>query len=320
MKNDKADLEGHIRKSIWDYPTLYRSFDWETSRLHVLGHIFVSYGTALEWHPDGFLTYLDYDEKSEDGYEPVQSLDKLPDEFFTKDLWYIDVLDTRKKEIEEDLDGVFFYWQRKENNSTSVCVFESDKIRAKELKVKYLNPNDERDKRIIEMAKEMGRNDYKYIGPSQASSFDRKCKSESVHYPKTYIDKTYIDGYSPGIMCQYSPIVEMINNLTNSSHIENFKIANIRPDWIKGAIDISRYCLEWYKNTDNYKYDYYYPDGKPNEFYERDPAKYRAGCQNPELGVVFADEMTIEEYTWASWEYHLKQQTGWFERLIKMYA
>jgi hypothetical protein len=304
MKNDKADLEGYIRNAIYTYPTLYRSYDHESSRLIVLGHIFLSYGTALEWHPDGFLTYLNYSGKSDDGYKPVESRKKLPKDFFEKELWYMDVLVSRKKEIEADLNGSFFYWNGKSNGRQGEklieCVFEADDKKSIELKTKYLNPYDENDKYRMEMDK---LTDKYVIRPLLAESYYRKSK-----------------GYAPYRMCQYSPIVEMINKKTNSPHIENFELTSIRPDWIKGAVDISRYCLAWYKNKNNHKNDYYYPTGKPNEFYERDPKKFRSNCQNPEHGAIFTDEMTIEEYTWASWEYGLNQQIRWFEKLIEMYS
>jgi len=316
MKNDKADLEGYIRNAIYTYPTLYRSYDYESSRIIVLGHIFLSYGTALEWHPDGFLTYLKYSGKSDDGYSPVESRKKLPNDFFEKELWYMDVLVSRKKEIEADLNGSFFYWNGKSNGRHGEklieCVFEADKKRAIELKSKYLNPDDENDKYRMEMAKLV---DGYVICPSLAESDYRKSKEDQMVFYKKYTN-----GYAPYAMCQYSPIVEMVNKQTNSMHINNFKLDSVRPDWIKGAVDISRYCLAWYKNENNHKDDYYYPTGKPNKYYEENPKKFRSNCQNPEHGAIFTDEMTIEEYTWASWEFHLKQQMGWFEKLIEMYS
>jgi len=321
MKNDPADLEGYIRHSIHKYPTLYRSFDYEASRLHVLGHIFISYGTALEWHPEGFLTYLAYRGKSEDGYMPVESRKSLPKGFFEKKLWYVDVLDSRKKEIKEDLKGYFSYWNGSHNRNSTTCVFEANEQRAKELTLKYMDADPSKMKFRIEMAKEMGRELIDNIHPFEAEAFDRQHYGKEIpgHLKKLY-EKNYLDGYSPSAMCKYSPIVEMVQKKTNGMYIDNFELTTIRPDWAKGAVDISLYCLEWYKNEDNHKYDHYYPDGKPNEFYEKDPKKYREGCVGTYGGVVFTDDMTIEEYTWANWEYHLASQIGYFEKIIEMYG
>lgn len=320
MKNDPANLEGYIRKCIYDYPTLYRSFDYERSRLLVLGHTFLSYGTALEWHPEGFLTYIDYDGKTDDGYMPVETMDELPEGFFEKKLWYVDVLDTRKEEIEADLNGGFFYWNGINHKGSSVCVFESDEKKAKELSVKYIDGDSEAMKYKIEMAKILGKELIDNIHPFPAESFNRDHfgKELSGHLKKLY-EKTYMGGYSPYPMSKYSPIVEMVKKKTEGVHINEFDLNNVRPDWAKGAVDISRYCLDFYKNENNHKYIHYYPDGKPNSFYERDPEGYRANCQDHSAGAVFTDEMTIEEYTWASWEYFLAEQIGWFEKLIEMY-
>src|ERR1700679_3896455 len=73
-------LEDQIRKSIFNYPGLYRCHTLEASRLRVLNQLFLVNGNGLHWL-DGYLT--EYDDNK---YLPygVQSFGELPEDFFTR--------------------------------------------------------------------------------------------------------------------------------------------------------------------------------------------------------------------------------------------
>lgn len=300
-------LEHFINESIYSYPTLYRSFNHEMSRFHVLGHIFISYGTALEWHKDGYLTY-DAAEES-----PKEGLEALPDNFYEMDLWYIDVPEERIEELEEELKGSFYYYKEGYQQGNKCCIFSTDKERAQNLT--------ERFEAVNSFSKRLKVSGIKIkLYANEASSYERAHSEDTTN--SIFYEKFYLKGYRPSRMCKYSPIVEMVENRTNSTHIDNFNLVNVHPDWIQGALEISRYCLDWYRNKDNYKYMGEYPPNNikgMKEFYDKDPLEYRKGCDGTYPGAIFTDDMTVEDYCEANWIYLLAEQIGYFEKLIEMY-
>lgn len=82
-----ATLKQQVDTSIYKYPSLYRGFFYETSRPHVLDHLFFTIGNGYEWNlATGQL---------EDPFDPAV-IDRLPDGFFDRRLYEIIYLDQEK--------------------------------------------------------------------------------------------------------------------------------------------------------------------------------------------------------------------------------
>jgi len=288
------ELEELISHFIYNYPTLYRGNNHKESRIPILGHIFLSYGTALEWHPDGFLTYLNYDKKGKSNYVTTLRPKKLPKGFYEKELWMIIINDKKKlKECLNELKGIFHY---KRISSFEInIVLEGNKDFANEIAAKYSSDSYARE----------------------AQSYYRETSS----YRKLLMKKNSLiyeyGKYTPSGMCKYSPIVEMINKKTNSCHIDNFDL-NVRQDWISGALDIAEYSLDFYKDDEKNKYNMYNPINSLKGFednYKSNPTKYR----NDRLEDGMKPEHTIEQWCNLVWQKHLNEQIGYLEKFIKLY-
>lgn len=87
---------------------------------------------------------------------------------------------------------------------------------------------------------------------------------------------------NPTGLCEYSPVVEMINGRTNSPHIENFELTKILPDWIDGAREMVEYARTYYRNYDLYKHHVYYKNEeswsnyvkRQNEYFDKFSEKF----------------------------------------------
>lgn len=252
------NLEKHIKWVIYNYPTLYRADTYEESRIFVLGHIFLSYGTGYEWHPDGFLADL------YNNYKFNQIMDELPDGYFDKLLYTMGIYAEDVKRVPDGLKNRFHYFVDRMNR-TLYCIFEAE------------NKDDAR--RVIY---EYG---YKHFELGKANRYkdnDIKIEMESIKKTEDVFSGVFAQEahatresrrfhkpyyYVPNNMCKYSPIVEMINGETNSPHIENFKFTHFDPEWLQGAIDIVEYSLLFYEDPEKCELDSYHP---VNRGYDKD--------------------------------------------------
>ena len=91
-------LDDAIRWNIYNYPTLFRAKDYDTSRIYVLGHMFLCIGTGLEWHKDGFLAPM-----NSKGYNLSQVRKTLPKNYFKKNLYTIDVLNEKIEKMKKSI-------------------------------------------------------------------------------------------------------------------------------------------------------------------------------------------------------------------------
>lgn len=74
-------LDDSIRKSIFEYPSLFKDLDYAKSRIKVLDHLFLVIGNGYEWH-DGYLAQRICKEKGR-GFKKFPKYGK---EKFTKKL------------------------------------------------------------------------------------------------------------------------------------------------------------------------------------------------------------------------------------------
>jgi hypothetical protein len=214
-------LEDQIRQSIYEYPSLYRAKTYEQSRLHVLDHIMVGYGTGYEWSRDGFLFEII------NGDSPVygeQTFDELPDGFFDKELYDLEVAEEDLEEAEKALEGRFYYVLDRDHRNCKRFVFEATEEEAKPFFAKFDHHN--RD-----MRERMEKHGLDLVFCHKAECYG------------------YEEGhFSPHDCCEYSPVQEMVKGKTNSHHIENFDLTDIQPDWIQGGVDIAKATIEFYKD------------------------------------------------------------------------
>ena len=306
-------LEHLVNSCIYLYPTLYRANTYEESRLLVLDHIFLHYGTGLEWSPKGFIADLiGYTKKDEPIFGISYPIKKLPDNYFDMNLWYMDILKKDLPKIKKEL-GKNYYYTRPAMNDTKKgieIVFEATDEFAEELTRKYEH-FDEGTKASRERFREIMKRDLESHAHKAISSFHDKAP---VYQFKNYQKSVY----TPGDMCRYSPIVEMLNGRTNSPHIDNFELTYIQPDILAGAIEIARYALNFYRNPDNHKHCYRHPDNCMHQFpdFKKDPNKWRADRKG-EPGMT--DDMTPERWCVICWENDLKEQMGYLEGFLNKY-
>lgn len=283
-------LKDYIDTSILEYATLFRFKNYEDSRLRVLDHIFLCYGTALEWHTDGFLAY-----HSHKGKFQIRKPKKIPENFFSDDLWEIDIKKEDLKEIKALLKGYKSYTIKREiGNRLCINILCNDK----ELVTKIFN---------------------KYrVKDAEEKHAEAYCKKHKIKWDrKPYLIKNeYL--FEPYPMCEYSPIVEMINKQTNSYHVKNFKLKKIQKDYIEGAIEVIKKALEYYRDPEKIKTNMYHPAKALvgfKEEYNKDPEKFRK--LRIEDGML--PEHTIEQWCTICWEKHLAEQVGYCEKLLEMY-
>jgi len=88
-------LENYIKNSLQEYPLLYKCGTYEESRIHVLGHLFLTNGNGIDWaHTEnvedgGYMTVgryksekYDHERKFDKPYNKRQRDIKLPDDYF----------------------------------------------------------------------------------------------------------------------------------------------------------------------------------------------------------------------------------------------
>lgn len=289
-------LKDYVDNSIWSYPTLYRANTYEESRLLVLAHVFLCYGTGLEWHPKGFLTDLEYSPEGQESYT-ILGPKKLPEDFFTAELWSIDFKKEDKEAIKAALKGHFHYFRGRGLHGDASVIFQSDEQFANKLTLKYDARKDQ------DYVKEMKKFGCDYLRPRDVKAFRQT--------PEVL--------YAPYPMSRYSPLVEMVKGRTDSCHTDNFDLKVIQPDWIEGAIEIARYTLEFYNDPKKCVLDSYHPAKCFRDFkqrYDQDPVKYRE--ERKADGML--PEHTIEQWSQICWENHRKEQIGYCEKFLKKFA
>ena len=281
MENTFVKLKDYINNSILEHPTLYRKSDYTSSKIPILGNLFLTIGTGIEWHKDGFLAYYDND------YKIVKNK-SLPKNFFNIELWETFPDKKELKNIKKDLNGHFFYVIPQKTYNSLTVVFEGNYNFAKKITKKYDTKMSVSDTFNIERK------------PREAKRTELKNESRP---------------YIPYPICNLSALVEMIDKKTTSYHVENFELNNIKKDWIKGALEIAEYTLDFYKDPNKNINSSYHPlkciNSTKYEF-EKDPQKYRDARK--EMG-----NMAIEEWIEFCWQNFLKEQIGYCEKLIEMY-
>ena len=287
------ELEKLINKFIYEYPTLYRSRNHESSRLHVLGHIFVSYGTALAWCKDGYL----YSVIRHDDPFAVPPMDSLPENFYDMKLWKVDLEEDRVEDFKKTMEGKFYYFRPRCLEGDRQAFFEGDEEFAKNIIIDFQCNKDcfyrdlkNEDKEIVKRSLRIR------MAVSHDISYDRK-------------------GYNPSDLCEYSPLMEMLDGKTNSFDIENFELKYIKPDWLNGAIDIAEFCLKYWNDDSRNIENYQHPDRCLRQFqdlYEEDPEEFHRR-ENWGKG------MTIEQYCWSCWEECKKNELKKYEMFLQKF-
>jgi len=286
-------LKDYVDNSILYYPSLYRAHNYEDSRLLVLDHIFLTIGNGLEWHKDGFITELGYRGK----YNTKYKAKKIPENFFSDDLWELHLLKEHLKEVKKLLKGYYSYILRNGHTKITLAFLCNDMSLVNSIFLKY---------------------DIKTSMEICLEKFLKENQIEKTRTPRKFqVNKE--EEHTPYPMCHYSAIVEMINRKTESLHITNFGLVNIQPDYIEGALDAAKRALRFYKDPEKNKLDHYHPSKSLKgfkEFYETDPEKFRR--ERVKDGML--PEHTIEQWCQICWEKHLVEQIGYCEKLIEMYG
>lgn len=112
-------LEDYVRKSIWEYPSLYKDVDYEKSRLKVLNQVFFVLGNALELaepkdpKKGGYYVYPKMKkvkgewERCPDKPYGADKFPMLPEDFFKVPIYYLYQCEVEMYEVENKK-----YWDK----------------------------------------------------------------------------------------------------------------------------------------------------------------------------------------------------------------
>lgn len=272
-------LEHVVNWSILNYPTLYRCNDHQESRLLVLENLFCGIGTGYEWTKEGYLTDRTLSDPSK------KCVEKLPDNFYQMKLYSMTSPKRHVSKVKSELKahGRWFHCLEKNYLSEIDFVFEADEEFATLLFKKYP----------------------KRYTPEPDLVIVRQAKSRCV--------------FNPYPLCRYSPLVEMINRRTDSTHIENFDLEHISEDWIQGAVEVAREVIAYYNDESRFTKHIYHPNNCLYMFedrYKKDPEKYRR--ENEPWGMT--PEMSVEDWCNYHWNKYVTKQEDYCKKLIEMYG
>lgn len=281
-------IKQYVDKSIFQYPSLYRTKSYQESRLLVLDHVFLTIGNGLEWNKAGFIA--DYGCRKNSKIEEIV----FPKNYFTDKMWELNLNTENVKEVQELLKDYYSYIHKTSRyNNTQLIILCNDEELIKDIFKKYSLPD------------EMHKAFFKFL--------------KKPYEPTPYeIEFNSIDERSPYPICEYSALVEMINKRTNSCHIKNFNLTNIQQDYIDAGIDIAKHTLDFYNDPEKVKRHSYHPNKSFKEFkrcYNKDPEKYRKDRE--EAGML--PKHTIEQWCEIWWQKFCEEQIKYCEDFIKMY-
>ena len=95
-------LKSCINKSIFEYPSLFRSVDLDSSRLLVLEHLFLVNGNGFDWNREGYL-------ENQEVYDA--ELPEFPDDYFEKNLYEVEVLDEEATKAYLEIIAEVYHYQ-----------------------------------------------------------------------------------------------------------------------------------------------------------------------------------------------------------------
>ena len=229
-------LEHFVNYSIYNYPTLYRSKNYSASRLKVLDHLFFVIGNGYEWKPEGYL--CDHAKKD-------QTLESLPEGFFEKNLYDIDVTPEQFPKIKASLGDCLYYSILRKDLG---CPAEGEYMVIFEAK-----DDDQARKTYAEFRSDR----------DKERSFSNVFVNNAISHHQRH----------PYPLCQYSALVELTEGKTNSFHVENFDLI-AQPDWLDGCIEAALDALLYFDDESRYKNDMNHPSNSINRMkYDSEKAK-----------------------------------------------
>lgn len=217
------NLEQNVNRLICNFPTLFRDCSYQRSRMKVLDHMFLSYGTGYWWSRKGNLVRSERNKKPKvkNTLYPFKS---IPEGFFEKNLFEMDVRNSELDFFCSLIEGKFHYFIE-EKFSENTCVFEATESEVKEIERKMESVIDSPDDRI-----------------RMYYCFARK--AVSLH------ERT------PPHSCRHSPIAEMTEGRTSDNDFFEF---TPRADLIKGGIECATDALDYYNRLERFEKHTVYP-------------------------------------------------------------
>ena len=211
------NLEQNVNCLICNFPTLFRDCNYERSRMKVLDHMFLSYGTGFCWSRKGNLIRSERNKKpkSEKTLYPFKS---LPEGFFEKSLFEMDVRNSELDFFCSLIQNKFHYFIE-EKFSENTCVFEATESEVKEIESQMES--------VSVFVNERLRLFY---------CFARK--AENLH------ERT------PPHICRHSPLAEMTEGRTSDNDFFEF---TPRADLIKGVIECATDALDYYNHPERFE-------------------------------------------------------------------
>jgi hypothetical protein len=282
-------LKQVIDSAILSYPSLFRTSDYETSRLLVLNQIFLVIGNGYEWCKDGYL----FDEREVIDVE-------VNDEFFKKDLQIVKVEDFDKA-IEYLKERNIFYYQK--NNKIEIVV-EGEDI-AEEL--------------IENFSKELSPFD-KLVGVRPAGfSLSRIERLNKLLGLDTGVKRNPRFPHGPYPISGYSAVKEILKGKTNSLHNKNFSFKDhpIKEDWLEGAVDVCEWALEYYQDDKLCEENTYHPNRSiPHDknFFDKKETQEEIDKLKELWGYKKSE--TVEEKCNRNWKKFKKEQIKFLEEFI----
>ncbi|HVJ26132.1 MAG TPA: hypothetical protein VM493_01280 [Vicinamibacterales bacterium] len=295
-------LDDVIRRSIYEYPTLYRDVDWERSRIKVLGHMFLCIGTGLEWCREGWL----YDECSRTGKPRASTLAELPPGFFERELWaHSKLTPEQEKSLPTVLGDTYHYIERR--SGQPCLMFEAPT---------------ERDAQEILTQLGVGENEHAAFfremrdNPDRVDPVSSELRELCDRMSRPFAMRARAcEGYTPYPISEYSPVREILEGRTNSLAVENFELTP-DPGWLQGAVTICEYAQAYYLDEERCR--------EHHSHWEQTLPQYKQDLRDAKKGKKLWWRLkggeTVTQFAKRHWEKHKREQLRFLKRFLKKFG
>jgi len=284
-------LEHAINWNIMNYPTLFRCSNHKESRLRVLEHFFLTVGSGLEWSKDGYL----YDYMEKDPQKRV--VKKLPKDFYQLKLWQFTIDPEMLKDFKEEFKAKKIYYYIRNNYFGTYIIFSGTKEEVLPIVKKYETDTEkEYRKRLDVVVEGVGTFFHSYIQEAKATP----C-------------------FIPYAISNLSPIAELIAGKTHNMRNKAVDLSSIKEDWMKGALELIKATLEFYKDPEQYKNSSSHPSRSLFHFEDalkEDPKGFFE--RNVLRGLP--PEATPKEASEAYFKKYKEEQIEWCERFLQKFT
>ena len=287
-------LEDYIKKSIYEYPSLYKCNTYEDSRIRVLSHIFFSNGNGLD--------FAHTKDKAKGGYvvDDARYHTRHGDHIRTFDQPYGKVkFDVNLVDDQYFLDKIFYIsigFEQRDAYVSHVAVMKESYSRKVRANIRVTG--------LAEPEQEEGDDDnaeYRRL---------RRRLMQDVSLTESKCDSDFSPSFSEGY-----------NMLEKVWKGENF----LQHDWMDGAIELVKRTLEFFKDPEQVVKHHYFPkesdvNRDKKTFDERLEKEGQSGVDKLRKIWGYEEGETIEEHKNRQWKDIEKRSVEFLEKFLKVYG